>query len=230
MRPSGDGLRFCLPEKPNANKGVGVQMLGNYGRDGNSAYGLYVYVDPNFDTREVASTNSYLMTVNGYILSQGINNLRFQNYADGSTSIGAWDKDVSLLFDRADNDIFYQWKSRYSLWNIVNNYYNSTSDIRLKKDIKKCDYKALDLIDDFKFKSFNWKYHEEFGQKPYTEIGLIAQEVEEINENFVAMAGEYKTLNQFNLLTYSLKAIQELSTQNKELQNRISKLEGEING
>ena len=237
MMPSGDGLRFCLPEKPKAKNGVGVQMLGNYGRDGNSAYGLYIYVDPNFDTREVASTNSYLMTVNGYILSKGINNLRFQNYADGSTSIGAWDKDVSLLFDRTDNDIFYQWKSKYSLWNIVNNYYNSTSDIRLKKDIKKCDYKALDLIDDFKFKSFNWKYHEEFGQKPYTEIGLIAQDVEKINKNFVAMAGEYKTLNQFNLLTYSLKAIQELSAENtnlklqlKEMNERLQKLEDKING
>ena len=230
MIPSGDGLRFCLPEKPSANKGVGVQMLGNYGRDGNSAYGLYVYVDPNFDTREVSSTNSYLMTVNGYILTTGINNLKFINYNDGSSSIGAWDKDVSLLFDRTDNDIFYQWKSKYSIWGIVANFYNTTSDIRLKKDIVPCDYKALDLINDFKFKSFNWKYHEEFGQKPYTEIGLIAQEVEEINENFVAMAGEYKTLNQFNLLTYSLKAIQELSTQNKELQQRITKLEEEING
>ena len=237
MMPSGDGLRFCLPEKPNAKSGVGVQMLGNYGRDGSSAYGLYVYIDPNFDTREVAGTNSYLMTVNGYISTRGINNLKFQNYTDGSTAIGVWNKDVSLLFDSTSNDIFYQWKNRYSLWNIVNNYYNSTSDARLKKDIKKCDYKALDLIDDFKFKSFNWKYHEEFGQKPYTEIGLIAQEVEKINKNFVAMAGEYKTLNQFNLLTYSLKAIQELSTENQQLKSqlnemneRLTKLEDKING
>ena len=237
MMPSGDGLRFCLPEKPNAKSGVGVQMLGNYGRDGSSAYGLYVYIDPNFDTREVAGTNSYLMTVNGYISTRGINNLKFQNYTDGSTAIGVWNKDVSLLFDSTNNDIFYQWKNRYSLWNIVNNYYNSTSDARLKKDIKKCDYKALDLIDDFKFKSFNWKYHEEFGQKPYTEIGLIAQEVEKINKNFVAMAGEYKTLNQFNLLTYSLKAIQELSTENQQLKSqlnemneRLTKLEDKING
>ena len=230
MSPSDEGLRFCLPEKPGANKGVGVQMLGNYGRDGKSAYGLYVYVDPNFDTREASDTDTYLMTVNGYILTKGINNLSFQNYRDDSTSIGIWNKEVSLLFDATDNDIYYQWRSKYSLWNIIKRHYNTTSDVRLKKDIKKCDYKALDLIDDFNFKSFNWKYHEEFGQKPYTEIGLIAQDVEKINKNFVSMAGEYKTLNQFNLLTYSLKAIQELSTQNKELQNRISKLEGEING
>lgn len=230
MRPSGDGLRFCLPEKPNAKKGVGVQMLGNYGRDGSSAYGLYVYIDPNFDTTEVASTNSYLMTVNGYIKTTGINNLKFQNYTDNSTSIGLWNQNVSLLFDNTDNDIFYQWKGRYSLWGIINNYYNSTSDARLKKDIKKCDYKALDLIEDFNFKSFNWKYHEEFGQKPFTEIGLIAQDVEKINKNFVTMAGEYKTLNQFNLLTYSLKAIQELSAENKGLKQRIIKLEEKING
>ena len=237
MIPVGEGLRYCLPEKSNANKGVGIQMLGNYGRTGETAYGLYVYVDPNFDTKETAGTDAYLMTVNGYISTRGINNLKFGNYGDNSTSIGVWDKDVSLLFDRTDNDIFYQWKSKYSLWGIINNFYNTTSDVRLKKDIKKCDYKALDLIDDFKFKSFNWKYHEEFGQKPFTEIGLIAQDVEKINKNFVAMAGEYKTLNQFNLLTYSLKAIQELSTENTnlksqltEMNERLTELEDKING
>lgn len=237
MIPVGEGLRFCLPEKPDANKGVGVQMLGNYGRDGNTAYGFYLYVDPNFDTREVAGTDSYLMTVNGYISTRGVNNLKFQNYSDNSTSIGLWNKNVSLLFDNTDNDIYYAWKSKYSLWGIIKNFYNTTSDERLKKDIVTCDYKALDLINDFKFKSFNWKYHEEFGQKPYTEIGLIAQDVEKINKNFVTMAGEYKTLNQFNLLTYSLKAIQELSTENqqlksqlKEMNERLIKLEDKING
>ena len=229
MRPAGNGLRFCLPETDNANKGVGVQMLGNYGR-GDSPCGLYVYKDPDFDTSETEETDSYLMTVKGYIKTKGINNLKFENHQDSSTSIGIWNKNVSLLFDNTDNDIYYVWKSKYSLWGIITQHYDTTSDVRLKKDIKKCEYNALDLIDDFNFKSFNWKYHEEFGQKPYTEIGLIAQDVEKINKNFVAMAGEYKTLNQFNLLTYSLKAIQELSTQNNELQQRIIKLEEIING
>lgn len=238
MRPSGDGLRFCLPEKPNAKKGVGIQMLGNYGREGNSAYGLYVYVDPNFDTTETASTNSYLMTVNGYIKTTGINNLKFQSYTDGSTGIGVWNKNVELLFDNADNDIYYSWgDKKYSLWKIIKKHYDVTSDIRLKKDIKNCEYKALEKIDLFNFKSFNWVYREDFGQKPYTEIGLIAQEVEEISENFVSMAGEYKTLDQFNLLTFSLKAIQELSTENRQLKSqltemneRLQNLEDKING
>lgn len=238
MIPAGDGLRFCLPEKPDANKGVGVQMLGNYGRDGDTAYGFYLYVDPNFDTREVAGTNSYLMTVNGYISTRGVNNLKFQNYSDNSTAIGVWDKNVSLLFDRSKNDIYYEWNGKiYSIWQMVDRFYSTTSDARLKKDIKPCEYKALDLIDNFKFKSFNWKHREQLEEKPFTEIGLIAQDVEKISKNFVTMSGEYKTLNQFNLLTYSLKAIQELSTENQQLKSqlnemneRLQKLEDKING
>ena len=238
MIPAGDGLRFCLPEKPDANKGVGVQMLGNYGRDGDTAYGFYLYVDPNFDTTEVAATNSYLMTVNGYISTRGVNNLKFQNYSDNSTAIGVWDKNVSLLFDRTKNDIYYEWNGKiYSIWQMVDRFYSTTSDARLKKDIRPCAYKALDLIDNFKFKSFNWKHREQLEEKPFTEIGLIAQDVEKISKNFVTMAGEYKTLNQFNLLTYSLKAIQELSTENqqlksqlKEMNERLTKLEDKING
>lgn len=237
MIPAGNGLRFCLPKVDNANNGVGMQLLGNYGREGNSAYGLYLYVDPNFDTKEVKTTDSYLMTVSGYIKTRGVNNLKFINYDDHSTAIGIWDRDVTLKFDRTNNDIIYAYKSNYGLWNIIKSHYDTTSDIRLKKDIQDCKYNALDLIDSFKFKSFNWNYHEEFGQKPYTEIGLIAQDVEKISENFVSMAGEYKTLNQFNLLTYSLKAIQELSTENQQLKSqlnemneRLTKLEDKING
>jgi hypothetical protein len=232
MQPTSEGgLQINSPRRFNSKDGIGVQIIGATERGEDIPYGLFVYQDKDFTVGDRAvDTDSYIVTVQGFIRTKGINNLRFINYRDASTSIGLWNKDVSLLFDNTDNDIYYSWKSKYSIWGIIKNYYNTTSDERLKKDIVTCDYKALDLINDFKFKSFNWKHHEEFGQKPYTEIGLIAQEVEEINENFVAMAGEYKTLNQFNLLTYSLKAIQELSIQNKELQNRISKLEEKING
>jgi phage minor structural protein len=238
MIPVGEGLRYCLPEKPNANKGVGIQMLGNYGRTGETAYGLYVYVDPNFGTTETAGTDAYLMTVNGYVRARGINNLKFDNYEDNSTAIGIWDKNVALLFDRTKNDIYYDWGGKiYSLWQMIDRFYSTTSDVRLKKDIKTCKYKALDLIGDFKFKSFNWKHREQLERKPFTEIGLIAQDVEKISKNFVTMSGEYKTLNQFNLLTYSLKAIQELSTENQQLKSqltemneRLNKLEELING
>ena len=232
MQPTSEGgLQINSPRRFNSKDGIGVQIIGATERGEDIPYGLFVYQDKDFTVGDRAvDTDSYIMTVQGFIRTKGINNLRFVNYRDASTSIGLWNKDVSLLFDNTDNDIYYSWKSKYSIWNIIKQHYNTTSDIRLKKDIVTCDYKALDLINDFKFKSFNWKYHEEFGQKPYTEIGLIAQDVEKINKNFVAKVGEYKTLNQFNLLTYSLKAIQELSTENKELKQRITKLEEVING
>ena len=232
MQPTSEGgLQINSPRRFNSKDGIGVQIIGATERGEDIPYGLFVYQDKDFTVGDRAvDTDSYIMTVQGFIRTKGINNLRFVNYRDASTSIGLWNRDVSLLFDNTDNDIYYSWKSKYSLWGIIKNFYNTTSDERLKKDIVTCDYKALDLINDFKFKSFNWKHHEEFGQKPYTEIGLIAQDVEKINKNFVTMAGEYKTLNQFNLLTYALKAIQELSTQNKELQQKIIKLEEKING
>lgn len=232
MQPTeSGGLQINSPRLYNSQDGIGVQILGATDRRPDVPYGLFIYKDSDFTVGDQAvDTDSYIMTVQGFIRTKGINNLRFANYTDNSTSIGLWNQNVSLLFDNTDNDIYYVWKSKYSLWGIIKSYYNTTSDIRLKKDIETCEYNALDIIDKFNFKSFNWKYHEEFGQKPYTEIGLIAQEVEEISENFVSMAGEYKTLNQFNLLTYSLKAIQELSIQNKELQQRIIKLEEKING
>ena len=232
MQPTSEGgLQINSPRRFNSKDGIGVQIIGATERGEDIPYGLFVYQDKDFTVGDRAvDTDSYIMTVQGFIRTKGINNLRFVNYRDASTSIGLWNRDVSLLFDNTDNDIYYSWKSKYSLWGIIKNFYNTTSDESLKKDIVTCDYKALDLINDFKFKSFNWKHHEEFGQKPYTEIGLIAQDVEKINKNFVTMAGEYKTLNQFNLLTYALKAIQELSTQNKELQQKIIKLEEKING
>ena len=232
MQPTSEGgLQINSPRRFNSKDGIGVQIIGATERGEDIPYGLFVYQDKDFTVGDRAvDTDSYIMTVQGFIRTKGINNLRFVNYRDASTSIGLWNRDVSLLFDNTDNDIYYSWKSKYSLWGIIKNFYNTTSDESLKKDIVTCDYKALDLINDFKFKSFNWKHHEEFGQKPYTEIGLIAQDGEKINKNFVTMAGEYKTLNQFNLLTYALKAIQELSTQNKELQQKIIKLEEKING
>lgn len=64
---------------------------------------------------------------------------------------------------------------------------------------------------------------------------MIAQELEKIESKFVDLIifkdGEERyTLNTDILNIYSLKAIQELSAENKELKQRIIKLEELING
>ena len=253
MRPAGNGLRFCLPETDNANKGVGVQMLGNYGR-GDSPYGLYVYIDPNFDTKEVAETESYLMTVNGYIRAKGIMNLRTQdvyfniynpkkdvheNTLTG-VEIGYYNHpDIGLIFGHhgmikddktvlSYRDIYYKYTPENGGVEYISLYYPlkaSSSDIKLKTNITDSTYKGLDIISKLDFKSFEWIKGKELYHKKPTKIGLIAQDVQKIDEALVYMNGDYLALDEFRLLNIALKSIQELSTQNKELQQRIIKLE-----
>ena len=251
MRPAGNGLRFCLPETNDANNGVGVQMLGNYGR-GDSPYGLYVYIDPNFDTRDVSETNAYLMTVNGYIKAKGIMNLRTQdiyfnmyNPRKGvhettltGVEIGYYNHpDIGLLFGHhgirkgdvttySYRDIYYKYTPEGGSVEYISLYYPlkaSSSDIKLKTNITKSTYKGLDIISKLDFKSFEWIKGKELYHKKPTKIGLIAQDVQKIDETLVYMNGDYLALDEFRLLNIALKSIQ-------ELQQRIIKLEEQING
>ena len=111
------------------------------------------------------------------------------------------------------------------------------SDIKLKENISISNHSGLDVINKFKFHSFDWK-EDKFGyRKPHTKIGLIAQEVQEIQEDLVYENPNALALDEFRLLNISLKAIQELSIENqqlksqlKEMNERLQKLEDKING
>lgn len=110
------------------------------------------------------------------------------------------------------------------------NVANMESDIKLKENISISNYSGLDVINKFTFRSFDWKA-DKFGyRKPHTKIGLIAQEVQVIQEDLVYQNPNALALDEFRLLNIALKAIQELSTQNKKLQQKIIKLEEKING
>ena len=101
-----------------------------------------------------------------------------------------------------------------------------TSDVRMKKNIENSKISALNYIKKMNFKEFNW-----IKDNKFEEIGLIAQDLKEINENFISEKEDgFLILNEDSLRMYALKAIQELSTQNNELQQRIIKLEELING
>lgn len=110
------------------------------------------------------------------------------------------------------------------------NVQNMESDRKLKENISISNHSGLEVIEKFTFHSFDWK-EDKFGyRKPHTKIGLIAQEVQEIQDDLVYENPNALALDEFRLLNIALKGIQELSTQNKELQNRISKLEEITNG
>ena len=110
-------------------------------------------------------------------------------------------------------------------------YITNTSDIRLKQDIKDSSISGLDLINKIKVRDFKWK-----GDHRHQKIGFIADELEELDPNL--SLGEkpydeqghpiYKQVNSFYLQGYEVKAIQELSSQNKKLLEKIEKLQKEI--
>lgn len=110
------------------------------------------------------------------------------------------------------------------------NVTTSASDIRLKTNIAPTKRSGLDLINNINLYSFDWTDHPE-----HWDIGFIADYLEEIDP-LLSVGGGYaedgsmdiKTVNSFYLQGYEVKAIQELSAENKELRNKITSLEARI--
>lgn len=101
----------------------------------------------------------------------------------------------------------------------------STSDLKLKKNVRDSTVKALPIINAIEHKSFEFKDFEK-----HRECGYIAQQLEEVNEEFVKDVPQgdgsvTKQVNTFELLSYATKAIQELSAKVDALEKRIAELE-----
>lgn len=109
------------------------------------------------------------------------------------------------------------------------------SDARLKIILGESTKSALDVVDQFQFKKFAW--NEASGEvytsrsKKVTDIGLIAQEVEAIDPNFVKDiktegegATDIKALDTASLLAVALKAIQELKAEVEDLKEKLNDL------
>ena len=121
-----------------------------------------------------------------------------------------------------------QWgASAYTMYYIYTN--TTTSDIRLKENIKNSETDALETVNQMKVRQFDWK--ERMGGW-HQDIGFVADELEEIDPN-LALGGGYdengemdiKQINSPYLLNYAIKAIQELSAKVDEQEKRIKELE-----
>ena len=224
------GLQINVPRDYNAKDGLGVQFIGSYGRGENVPYGLFLYRDSDFTIGNTATdTDEFLMTVQGYINAKGIGWLKTgKGSVNGKTTgtIGLWNSDnVSLSFGGSGNDIYYSYNSTaYSLWSVVNQHF---SDRRLKENIVDCKHKALDYIHQFQFKEYDWKKQEDRPQQAHTKIGLIAQEVQEVDPTLVYENGDTLNLDNLRLTNIALKAIQELALENQKLTHRLENLENE---
>ena len=212
------GLQINVPRAVNSKDGLGVQFIGSSGRGENVPYGLFVYRDDDITRGDTArDTDEFIMTVQGYINTKGIGWLKTGKGKVGSVTtgtLGFWKSTVNLEF--APSDIYYTYNgTAYGLWAIVK---QSFSDRRLKENIVDCNHKALDYIQQFQFKEYDWKKQEDRPQQAHTKIGLIAQEVQAVDPTLVYENGDTLNLDNLRLTTMALKAIQELN-------QRLEKLE-----
>ena len=216
------GLQINVPRNYNAKDGLGVQFIGSYGRGENVPYGLFVYKDSDFTVGNTATdTDEFIMTVGGYIKAKGIGWLKTGLGKVGSVSTGTlafWKSTVAMDF--APNDIYYTYEGQaYGLWAIIKQNF---SDKRLKENIVDCKHKALDYIQQFQFKEYDWKKQEDRPRQAHTKIGLIAQEVQAVDPTLVYENGDTLNLDNLRLTTIALKAIQELSQRIETLERKIA--------
>lgn len=114
-------------------------------------------------------------------------------------------------------------------WSQINRVKSSVSDKRFKTNIKPTKVKAVDLLNKIEMVEFNWKKDNKFEK-----IGAIAQQVQSVEESLVVKDmdskqsySDYLRISYYEAIPYLIKAIQELSEQNKELKNKLEEL---ING
>ena len=117
-------------------------------------------------------------------------------------------------------------------WSQINSVKSRISDKRLKTNIKPTKINALDTLNNIEIVEFNWKKDGKFEK-----IGAIAQQVQSVDKDLVVhdmddkqTYNDYLRINYYDTIPYLIKAVQELSTENKELKQRISKLEEKANG
>ena len=107
---------------------------------------------------------------------------------------------------------------------------NISSDRKLKDNIEDSNIKALDLINKIKHRQFKMKQ-----DGKYYDIGYIAQELEEVDKNFILIRpkdekeDEQYYVNELPILATATKAIQELNQKIEQLQHKVDELEQKLN-
>lgn len=136
-------------------------------------------------------------------------------------SVGIKKNNAATSLDfTANDDIVYSYNGTYySLWPAVN---KTASDRDLKENFDVPTYNGLDVIKSMVFYSFDWK--DKNRPKPRTNIGCLAQELQEIDDSLVYKNGSHLAVDDFRLLNISLKAIQELNEKVEKNEEELSKI------
>ena len=246
LQPIEKGLQINAPENFGSKRGIGLQIAGEGvgPKERGVPPGLFIYEDPDFTKGATipSAVNRVLLTVAGMacfstrvlgsvikgqpILTNIDYSYPFSNVAP--VKFIGYREGGFMHFYGTDNTNSDKWLIKVDQWG---------SDRKLKTDIKESEFNAIEFVDKLKFKEHGWNKDEVGYDRPHTKCGLIAQELQELDASLVVDYGKYLGLDGLRLINISLKAIQELSTENtdlksqlKEMNERLQKLEDKING
>lgn len=144
-------------------------------------------------------------------------------------SAGSNKSRVAILQGTSNNKIII--KAQYNSTNFTNvTFTGSSSDVRLKKDIKDSSVNALSKIMQMQIREFNWKQ-----TGVHQELGCVADELELIDPLLTTGGGydkdgtmNVKCINTLLLTEYNSKAIQELGKENERLNEEIIELRQQL--
>jgi len=187
------------------NNKAGFEAYGNtqgtgylyVGEDANDGGGIFYNGNglPAFATGETADTIAF------YRKSAGTNNVVF-SYPSNSNNV-SFEGDISAVNVNVSGDI------------------NSTSDERLKHDIKKVE-NAADILSQIDGVKFKWNSNNK------ESLGVIAQQVENILPELVSSNQpdyEYKKVNYNGLIAVLVEAVKQQQIQINKLEEKIKLLE-----
>lgn len=132
-------------------------------------------------------------------------------------SSGHWISSPQYKKIETRNGFAYIYYSSYGYdWWELN---KEISDRRYKRNIQESKVNALDVIGKLKTYSFTKEYD---GQVKDIECGIMAQDVEQhANPAFKQLPDDIKSYSAFEMIPYLIKGIQELTVQNKLLQEKV---------
>ena len=246
LQPIEKGLQINAPENFGSKRGIGLQIAGEGvgPKENGVPPGLFIYEDPDFTKGATipSAVNRVLLTVAGMacfstrvlgsvikgqpILTNLDNTFPFSNIAP--VKFIGYREGGFMHFYGINNTNTDKWLIKVDQWG---------SDRKLKTDIKESKFNAIEFVEKLNFKEHGWNKEEIGYERPHTKCGLIAQELQELDESLVVDYGKYLGLDALRLINISLKANQELSEENKilksqltEMNERLQKLEDKING
>jgi len=233
LQPITKGLQINAPENFGSKRGIGLQIAGEGvgPKERGVPPGLFIYEDPDFTNGASipSSVNRVLLTVAGMacfstrvlgsvikgqpILTNIDNTYPFSNVAP--VKFIGYREGGFMHFYGTDNTNSDKWLIKVDQWG---------SDRKLKTDIKDTEFNAIEFVEKLKFKDHGWNKDEIGYEKPHTKCGLIAQEVQELDDSLVVDYESYLGLDALRLINIALKAVQELSQQNKELKQKLEEI------